>query len=627
MPASQVGYGAFVTTGAAAAITPVPPAYLAHDTLLYFTGCGIGSATIATPGGWTLYSKNNLSKQIMCFGIADATGSDTIPSVTWSGGNSWACIGVYRGMLLDSVLILDGNLDKNGSNAKDIVGMVSSFGPAVDGEVVIQFGEKNKTATSNTTVFTAPASFLVAATNVPGGGSLPAVAICEWIQGTKTSVPAASIVGSVADGTAQTTQGSMFLLKPAAGAGPPPGEQELPGRLDAARRPSSLHEFWQVAIELRTIVPPSPPPASLVAPDFILRAKSNVMLSIEQGIPAPLRGTDQMLTPVDWQYGWDTPQLPAALRGDSKGLDVNLLTALLTNPPYLEFNWSVPAGPRQWNRSFEASVNLCLLKQDKILLAGPNNLQWDPPPAARQPAANRGFEQQSLALFYSVPLKPPLSQSDWPVPAAPRRAIPDFIQGMPNTILAYLSTFPPFQPSVDLPPRRAVLPPVLIAYEWSRIALLKGQDILPFGTRNYDQLRARITYNADLYTIAEASQFLIPTTTPLPPSGLGVKHMGRVLLDPAKVGEAVNVPIDFISGLAPGETLVSASTIATLYAGTDPNPQAIIVGAATVSGSIAFQKVQPTLTGNIYDLRCTALTSQGQILGVDGYFAIVPGVP
>jgi hypothetical protein len=104
--------------------------------------------------------------------------------------------------------------------------------------------------------------------------------------------------------------------------------------------------------------------------------------------------------------------------------------------------------------------------------------------------------------------------------------------------------------------------------------------------------------------------------------------VGRIVIDPAKLGEGPQIPFDFISGMqSPDEVLVSATTTCTLYSGTDPSPQSIISGPATVSGTIAFQKCVPTIVGNIYDLSCKALTSAGQILILDAYFAIVPGVP
>lgn len=91
---------------------------------------------------------------------------------------------------------------------------------------------------------------------------------------------------------------------------------------------------------------------------------------------------------------------------------------------------------------------------------------------------------------------------------------------------------------------------------------------------------------------------------------------GRIVLPSKKAGETVNVVFNFLSALAPPYNsplgVVSASVTATVYSGTDPNPAALINGAATVGGSAAeevTQSITAGLPGVVYNLVCTALTS------------------
>jgi hypothetical protein len=378
-----------------------------------------------------------------------------------------------------------------------------------------------------------------------------------------------------------------------------------------------------VPIEINIIPPPALPQADFDYPAFILRPRSNVQLGIEQGIPRPLVNTDRVLTPVDWGYAWDPAQLPVSLRSDSRGLNANDLAALTTFPPYTEYNWPVPLGPRQWNRGFEAQVNLNLIGKDRLLTTGPNNVQWDPPRGRQFPISLRGMEQSGLALANTVPLKPPLSEANWPVPPAPRRFVSDFVQGMPETIIRLLTTSPPFQPSSDLPPKRALSP--VLEGSYSVAALLKGQDILPFGTQWIETL-PRLRSNPSLFSIEETSSFLVPV--PSPPSGPGARHMGRFILESVRANETSIVEMDFISGLAPGEFLDAGAAFVSLYSGTDANPQAIVTGSMSFNGaSIAQQSMHPLIVGNIYTVQYAVSTNLGSVLSGWGYLAIEPSLP
>ncbi len=74
--------------------------------------------------------------------------------------------------------------------------------------------------------------------------------------------------------------------------------------------------------------------------------------------------------------------------------------------------------------------------------------------------------------------------------------------------------------------------------------------------------------------------------------------------------------------IAPGETILSAQWNSTVETGNDPNAQAMISGAATISGNTVSQLVVGGLRGNLYALSCTATTSLGQVITKVGYMEV-----
>jgi flagellar biosynthesis protein FliR len=104
--------------------------------------------------------------------------------------------------------------------------------------------------------------------------------------------------------------------------------------------------------------------------------------------------------------------------------------------------------------------------------------------------------------------------------------------------------------------------------------------------------------------------------------------MNRVIIPPKRLGETVVLnTFNFLSLLAVGETISSATVTATVYTGVDPSPSSMISGSATISGSIVSQKVAGGVLGVVYELLCSAVTSAGQTLLLAGYFAVVPDLP
>lgn len=96
----------------------------------------------------------------------------------------------------------------------------------------------------------------------------------------------------------------------------------------------------------------------------------------------------------------------------------------------------------------------------------------------------------------------------------------------------------------------------------------------------------------------------------------------RVILPAKRQAAVVTAPFDFTALLANGTTISSATVTASVYSGTDPTPNAIISGTATISGSVVLQKIAAGVQGTVYSLICTAITSDGQTLELQGFLAV-----
>lgn len=98
--------------------------------------------------------------------------------------------------------------------------------------------------------------------------------------------------------------------------------------------------------------------------------------------------------------------------------------------------------------------------------------------------------------------------------------------------------------------------------------------------------------------------------------------MSRAVFGGKLLGETKNLVFDFLSQIALGETISSASVTATVYSGTDATPSSLISGSASISGSQVTQKVTGGVLGVTYNLTCTAITSAGQTLSISGFLTV-----
>ena len=74
---------------------------------------------------------------------------------------------------------------------------------------------------------------------------------------------------------------------------------------------------------------------------------------------------------------------------------------------------------------------------------------------------------------------------------------------------------------------------------------------------------------------------------------------------------------NILNDLAPGETITGVPTVtATVLNGTDANPQAIVSGAASVSGTDVLQRILAGVLGVTYLLACRVTTDKSNTFEV-----------
>lgn len=94
----------------------------------------------------------------------------------------------------------------------------------------------------------------------------------------------------------------------------------------------------------------------------------------------------------------------------------------------------------------------------------------------------------------------------------------------------------------------------------------------------------------------------------------------RTSFDPKTAAEKFDAIFDFV--LAVGETLDSATTVSTLYSGSDASPGDLVSGAVSISSGEVTQLIIGGVAGNVYRLTCTAVTDAPQTLVQSGYLVV-----
>ena len=98
----------------------------------------------------------------------------------------------------------------------------------------------------------------------------------------------------------------------------------------------------------------------------------------------------------------------------------------------------------------------------------------------------------------------------------------------------------------------------------------------------------------------------------------------RIVFESKLVGETKDYAFPF--SLPVGVTISSAVTTAAVYSGTDASASSLIDGAVSISGATVTQSLTAGTAGVLYDLLCSATLSDGQLLQLSAYMAVIPAI-
>ena len=86
--------------------------------------------------------------------------------------------------------------------------------------------------------------------------------------------------------------------------------------------------------------------------------------------------------------------------------------------------------------------------------------------------------------------------------------------------------------------------------------------------------------------------------------------------------ETFRVTFDFADQLAPGETILTAPVSVYVYSGTDATPQTVAKGSSRIEGSQVTQLLGGGVLGTVYQITCTATTSEDRVFSRSGTLAV-----
>jgi len=209
--------GTIASNTNSAALTPGAPAgKQVGDLLLLYTGSRLAGEAAASITGWTqLFADNNGTGPPMEIWarIADGSATDT-PSPDWTGvGDSIAWIEAYSGDVytdLATIIAHIGVVSETGGQASDIP--LSSLTITTDDTLVIAYGTKQKTATSNDcTTITAGGGLTKRAQVIQTGTALMGIS-ASMQQTTATNYDGTNFTRNGTDETANATSIVIALL-------------------------------------------------------------------------------------------------------------------------------------------------------------------------------------------------------------------------------------------------------------------------------------------------------------------------------------------------------------------------------------------------------------------------------
>jgi hypothetical protein len=156
---------------------------------------------------------------------------------------------------------------------------------------------------------------------------------------------------------------------------------------------------------------------------------------------------------------------------------------------------------------------------------------------------------------------------------------------------------------------------------WSGLKAFSGSEVPnPLSvTTVFDIAAANVTGSA----LASATVIVSAPPAPSAPASIVVRPGGRAIIAPQRPGEVAIVRFDFISSVQKTDAIVAQVVTASVYSGTDPNPENVIVGTATVNGTIVKQSIRGGLVGVTYALLCRCTTASGHNPEISAYLTII----
>lgn len=203
-------------------LNPGTPSGIVAGYGLYLAMIGFAGTTLTGPGApWVNDSPNGSALQLKLFRTV-AVGGDTIPSVGSGVGYAAAIAFCVSGV--DTSFTPVFTIAEKATTSNNTISSPSvTRTPGVNGAFCVILGKRDKTATSNGSVYGNPAgwfSILAAAglanVDVPAGANVSDFALWYQIQTTATAIsPNTGTAGSVADGAANNLQSNVMGYGPA----------------------------------------------------------------------------------------------------------------------------------------------------------------------------------------------------------------------------------------------------------------------------------------------------------------------------------------------------------------------------------------------------------------------------
>lgn len=81
--------------------------------------------------------------------------------------------------------------------------------------------------------------------------------------------------------------------------------------------------------------------------------------------------------------------------------------------------------------------------------------------------------------------------------------------------------------------------------------------------------------------------------------------------DPADPSESERYGFDFVTELAPGDTIVAANWSCNVVSGSDDSASSHLIGSPMIAGTVVSQRVADLLPNTIYRLQCIVQTAGG----------------